>query len=76
MKLSVSLSEEDVAMLDRYVEQAGLESRSAGIQQAIRRLGDPQLEAAYASACAEWIDTGDEEEWDAIAGDGLAIETR
>lgn len=58
MKVSVSLSEQDLADLDRYVEQAGLESRSAGIQQAIRRLPDPQLEAAYAAAWDEWADAG------------------
>ena len=50
MKLSVSLSADDLAALDRYVEQAGLESRSAAVQQAIRRLQDPELEAAYAAA--------------------------
>ncbi len=36
MKLSVSVSEEDVATLDRYAEAAGLTSRSAAIQRAIR----------------------------------------
>ena len=38
-----------LAALDRFVEQAGLGSRSAGIQQAISRLRHPQLEVAYAT---------------------------
>ena len=50
MKLSVSLTEDDLIALDRFVEHAGLGSRSAGIQQAIRRLGDADLEDAYAAA--------------------------
>ncbi|PRC51687.1 antitoxin, partial [Mycobacterium sp. ITM-2017-0098] len=33
MKLSISLSEEDVALVDAYVERAGLPSRSAAIQK-------------------------------------------
>lgn len=76
MKLSVSLSDEDVAALDRFVEQAGLESRSAGIQQAIRRLRDPELEAAYASAWEEWAADGHADDWETAAGDGMADEAR
>lgn len=71
MKVSVSLSEEDLAALDRYVEQAGLESRSAAVQQAIRRLQDPQLEADYAAAWQEWARLGDDEAWAAVSSDGL-----
>lgn len=71
MKVSVSLSEEDLAALDRYVEQAGLGSRSAGVQEAIRRLQDPQLEADYASAWEEWTRAGDEDAWAVTSSDGL-----
>jgi Arc/MetJ-type ribon-helix-helix transcriptional regulator len=71
MKVSVSLSEEDLAALDRYVEQAGLKSRSAAVQQAIRRLPDSQLEADYASAWEEWARAGDEDAWAAASSDGL-----
>ncbi|MFK5688486.1 CopG family ribbon-helix-helix protein [Ornithinimicrobium sp. LYQ92] len=67
----MSLSEEDLAALDRYVEQAGLESRSAAVQQAIRRLQDPQLEADYAAAWQEWATAGDEDAWAAASSDGL-----
>ncbi|AKT51875.1 ribbon-helix-helix domain-containing protein [Arsenicicoccus sp. oral taxon 190] len=76
MKLSVSLSDEDVAVLDRFVEEAGLESRSAAVQQAIRRLQDPQLEAAYAAAWEEWSAAGDEEAWATASLDGLTDAAR
>lgn len=76
MKLSVSLSAQDVAALDRYVEQAGLESRSAAVQQAIRRLQDSELEEAYASAWEEWVASGDEGVWATSVGDGLGDAAR
>lgn len=76
MKLSVSLSAEDLARLDRYVEQAGLESRSAAVQQAIRRLQDPEIEAAYASAWDEWRTSKENDAWDISSADGLADAAR
>ena len=71
MKLSISLSEDDVAALDKYAHAAGLRSRSAAIQQAIKLLGDPELEAAYATAWDEWEASGDAADWDSTAADGL-----
>ncbi|MEI2714027.1 MAG: ribbon-helix-helix domain-containing protein [Nocardioides sp.] len=76
MKLSVSLSEDDLAALDRYVEVAGLESRSAAVQQAIRRLRDPELEADYASAWEEWVSAGDESDWVTTSSDGITDAAR
>lgn len=76
MKLSVSLSEDDLATLDRYVDEAGLESRSAGVQHAIRRLRDPELEADYAAAWQEWAAAGEEEAWATTSSDGLADAAR
>ena len=76
MKLIVSVTAEDLAALDRFVEQAGLESRSAGVQQAIRRLRDRHLEAAYADAWQEWTDSGDEKAWGVASSDGLADASR
>ena len=61
-----------LAALDRYVEQSGLESRSAAVQQAIRRLEDPQLEADYAAAWDEWATTGDDDAWASASADGLS----
>ncbi|HYO03465.1 MAG TPA: ribbon-helix-helix domain-containing protein [Mycobacterium sp.] len=71
MKLSVSLSDEDVAVLDAYVERVGLSSRSAGVQRALRMLRFPSLEDDYGSAWQEWSTTGEERVWDATVGDGL-----
>ena len=76
MKLSISLSEEDLAILDRYTEAAGLPSRSATIQKAIRMLGDPDLEDAYSEAWEEWHTSGDAAEWEHTAADGLTDATR
>ncbi len=72
VKLSVSLSEGDVAALDKYAHAAGLRSRSAAIQQAIRLLGDPELESDYQAAWGEWESSGDAEAWAFADEDGLA----
>lgn len=71
VKLSVSLSPSEVEVLDKYARAAGLKSRSAAIQQAIRLLGDPELEDAYAAAWQEWEDSGDAQAWAATIADGL-----
>ncbi|KRE61008.1 ribbon-helix-helix domain-containing protein [Nostocoides sp. Soil756] len=76
MKLSISLSDEDVAALDRYVRAAGAPSRSAAIQQAIRMLGDPELEDAYAAAWDEWQASGEAAAWEVATADGLADAAR
>lgn len=72
MKLSVSLSDEDVAILDRYVADEGLPSRSAALQVAVRQLRDRRLEDDYQAAWQEWEDSGEAQLWEASAGDGLA----
>jgi len=71
MKLSISLSEAEVAALDRYARTAGLASRSAAVQQAIRLLGDPELEAAYATAWDEWEASGEAAAWEPTTADGI-----
>lgn len=71
MKLSVSLPEEDVHVLDAYVERAGLPSRSAGLQRAIRMLRYPTLEDDYDEAWAEWSAAGEEKVWEDATDDGL-----
>ena len=76
MKLSVSLSEDEVAALDKYAHAAGLSSRSAAIQQAIRLLGDPELEDSYAAAWDEWEASGDAAAWESTTADGLADAAR
>lgn len=72
VKLSVSLSEGEVEALDKYARAAGLKSRSAALQQAIRLLGDPELQSAYEAAWQEWDSSEDAQAWDGLVADGLA----
>lgn len=53
MKLSVSLTEQDVVAFDEYARTTGLRSRSAAVQQAIRALRLTGLEDDYAQAWQE-----------------------
>jgi Arc/MetJ-type ribon-helix-helix transcriptional regulator len=76
VKLSVSLSDEDVEVLDRYVERVGLPSRSAGVQRAIRMLRYPALEDDYDDAWAEWTSAREEDAWENAASDGLGDAAR
>jgi Arc/MetJ-type ribon-helix-helix transcriptional regulator len=71
VKLSVSLSDNDVATLDAYVEHAGLPSRSAGLQRAVRMLRHPTLEEDYDRAWSDWT-TEDQDEWENAVDDGLS----
>ena len=76
MKLSVSLPDEDVAVLDEYVRASGLSSRSAAVQVAVRLLRHPDLEQDYAAAWQEWDSSGEQGLWDGTVGDGLADAAR
>lgn len=76
MKLSVSLPDEDVAILDEYARATGLTSRSAALQRAVRMLRHPDLEADYEAAWQEWEASGDEAEWAVTAADGVADAAR
>jgi Arc/MetJ-type ribon-helix-helix transcriptional regulator len=71
MKLSVSLSDEDVRVLDAYVKQARLPSRSAAVQRAIRMLRYPALEEDYGHAWAEWSAAGEGDVWEDAGDDGF-----
>lgn len=75
MKLSVSLPEEDVATLDEYARAAGLKSRSAAVQRAIRLLRQRDLDQDYAAAWDEW-EYSDDDAWEGTAADGLANAAR
>ena len=76
MKLSVSLSDEDVAILDAYVKKAQLPSRSAGVQRALQLLRYPDLENDYAEAWSDWVTDEDSDAWDSTAGDGVTDAAR
>ncbi|MCV2489865.1 ribbon-helix-helix domain-containing protein [Geodermatophilus sp. YIM 151500] len=71
MKPSVSLSEEDVVLLDEYTRASGLRSRSAALRHAIRLLRHAGLEEDYAAAWREWEASGEQAAWETTAGDGL-----
>lgn len=76
MKLSVSLSEKDVAILDEYARTAGLSSRSAALQHAVRLLRLPDLEQDYEAAWQEWEASGDRSAWSAVGVDGITDAAR
>jgi Arc/MetJ-type ribon-helix-helix transcriptional regulator len=76
MKLSVSLSDDDLAVLDAYVKNSGLPSRSAGVQKAIRMLRFPELERDYEAAWGEWSQAGEGAVWAEAGGDGLSDAAR
>lgn len=67
-KVSLSLSEEDVAFLDTEALSGRYASRSAAVQDAVRLLRESRLADAYAEAYAE----GHDPEWDTADADGLA----
>ncbi|WP_130178540.1 ribbon-helix-helix domain-containing protein [Cryobacterium sp. SO1] len=76
MKISVSLPDEDVAVLDEYARAAGLSSRSAAVHHAVRMLRLPDLEQNYEAAWSEWESSGDLAVWSVTAADGIADAAR
>jgi hypothetical protein len=76
VKLSVSLSDDDVAVLDAYVERVGLPSRSAGVQRAVQMLRWPTLEEDYANAWQQWSADDHSDAWEGTVGDGVSDAAR
>lgn len=74
MKLSISLSKEDVEFLETYARAQGLPSRSAVLQKAISALKSSALGPAYQRAWQEWQDDESSEAWEAASGDGFATD--
>jgi Arc/MetJ-type ribon-helix-helix transcriptional regulator len=74
VKVSISLSSDDVDFLDRYAADHGEPSRSAAVQRAIRMLRASELQDAYIDAWAEWESNGEAEVWEAVVADGLNVE--
>lgn len=70
MKLSVSLPDEDVAVLDEFARATGLRTRSAALRRAIALLRLPHLEQDYEAAWRDWESAGEHGIWDATVGDG------
>jgi Arc/MetJ-type ribon-helix-helix transcriptional regulator len=71
MKISVSISEDDVAFLDAYARERDCGSRSAAVHQAVRALREAELPDLYAGAWAEWERGGEAEAWEPATGDGI-----
>lgn len=69
--MSISLPQEDLEYLDSYAKKAGLESRSAALQKAVRLLRTAELSQAYAAAWEEFDRDGDAELWESTVGDGI-----
>ena len=67
----MSLPDDDVATLDEFVRTAGLPSRSAALQHAVRLLRMPHLEDDYASAWQEWESSGERAAWDTATAGGV-----
>ena len=67
MKLSISLPEEDVALVDQIAATGGFPSRSAVVQHALARLRAQGLHVDYADAWDEFADGGDAGRWEATS---------
>lgn len=71
MKLSVSLPDEDVALLDEFARAKGLPSRSAALHHAVAMLRLPNLESDYEAAWDEWEASSDQGTWESAVADGV-----
>ncbi|MFT4158228.1 MAG: type II toxin-antitoxin system ParD family antitoxin [Microbacterium sp.] len=67
-KISLSVSESDLAFLDAETGSGRYASRSAAVQDAVRLLRESRLADAYAEAYGEGYDP----EWDHADSDGIA----
>lgn len=70
MKVGVSLPDDDIAYVDRYAADHRM-TRSAVLHEAVQMLRRRDLEADYAAAHDEWVESGEADLWDAVSGDGL-----
>jgi hypothetical protein len=70
VKLSVSISEDDVEFIDHYASEHGVDSRSGVVQRALSVLRAIELGAEYAAAWSEWHQP-DAEAWDSAIADGI-----
>ena len=70
MKLSVSISDEDVAFIYEYADGHGVDSRSGVVQRAVALLRSHELGDAYVAAWLEW-DATEGDDWDMASSDGL-----
>ena len=71
MKISVSLPNADVELLDSYAHAHSFTSRSAALQHAVDLLRQSELSDAYEEAWDEWDSSGEAELWEPVTADGL-----
>jgi Arc/MetJ-type ribon-helix-helix transcriptional regulator len=71
VKLSVSLSDADLAFLDEYARAHGIPSRSGVLHEALALLRERKLGADYAAAWDEWAADDDNAVWEQASADGL-----
>jgi metal-responsive CopG/Arc/MetJ family transcriptional regulator len=71
MKLSVSLSADDVEFLDAYAAEHGVASRSAAVAAAVTALRQAALRDEYERAFTESDRSEDAALWDRTTSDGL-----
>jgi len=74
VKVSTTISEYDLAFLERYANRHRLQSRAAGFHDAISALREKELEAQYEEAYQEWYESGEAEVWECVSGDGIDSE--
>lgn len=70
MKLSVSVTDEDVGFIDRYAAEHDVRSRSGVVQRALGVLRASDLGDDYAAAWGEW-DADEADAWEVTIADGL-----
>jgi antitoxin MazE9 len=70
MKVSVSLTDDDVTYIDEYAHRTGAPSRSSVLHKAVTLLRMSEIEDAYASAWDEWR-LADGDAWEVTVDDGL-----
>ncbi|MDO4791068.1 MAG: ribbon-helix-helix domain-containing protein [Buchananella hordeovulneris] len=71
VKISISLADESLAALDKYIQEKRIPSRSAAIQLSIQQLTAPDLRTAYFAAAEEWENSADAGLWETVSGEGL-----
>lgn len=73
-KISVSVPTSLVQFLERYQLEHGLKTKSSVVERALQALREQELEREYAAAAREQHETGEAEDWEITAGDGMAAE--
>ena len=76
MKVSISLPEKEVDLLDEYARTRRMKSRSAVVRKAVKLLQTEQLGDDYAAAWAEWTAADDSAGWERTTDHGISISDR